>query len=77
MTQEDMILNHLKNYKTITSLEAIQEYGITRLSAKIYNLRNMGYQITNDWTSGVNRWGKKVNWVKYTLEGGNDNGKRS
>lgn len=72
MTQEDMVLNHLRQYKTITSLEAIQEYGITRLSAKIYNLRHLGYLITNDWTSGTNRWGKKVNWVKYTLEGDNE-----
>lgn len=72
MTQEDMVLNHLKQYKTITSLEAIQEYGITRLSAKIYSLRKMGYLITNDWTSGTNRWGKKVSWVKYTLEGDNE-----
>lgn len=72
MTQEDMVLNHLKKYKTITSLEAIQEYGITRLSAKIYNLRKIGYLITNDWTSGTNRWGKKVSWVKYTLEGDNE-----
>lgn len=72
MTQEDMVLNHLRQYKTITSLEAIQEYGITRLSAKIYNLRKIGYLITNDWTSGTNRWGKKVSWVKYTLEGDNE-----
>lgn len=68
MSQEMMVLNHLKSYKTITSLEAIQEYGITRLSDRIYTLRNKGYTITNDWTSGVNRFGKKVRWVKYTLE---------
>ena len=69
MSQEMMILNHLQSYGTITSLEAIQEYGITRLSDRIYTLRNKGYVITNDWTSGLNRFGKKVRWVKYTLEG--------
>lgn len=68
MSQEMMVLNHLKSYKTITSLEAIQEYGITRLSDRIYTLRNKGYTITNDWTSGKNRFGKKVRWVKYTLK---------
>lgn len=69
MSQEMMILNHLQSYGTITSLEAIQEYGITRLSDRIYTLRNKGYVITNDWASGLNRFGKKVRWVKYTLEG--------
>jgi hypothetical protein len=72
MTQEMMVLNHLIENGTITSLEAIQEYGITRLSDRIYTLRNKGYLITNDWTSGLNRFGKKVRWVKYTLEGKNE-----
>lgn len=69
MSQEMMVLNHLEKYGSITSLDAIKEYGITRLSDRIYTLRNKGYKITNDWTSGLNRFGKKVRWVKYTLEG--------
>ena len=69
MSQEMMVLNHLEKYGSITSLDAIKEYGITRLSDRIYTLRNKGYNITNDWTSGLNRFGKKVRWVKYTLEG--------
>ena len=39
LTQEDRVLRHLKQIGHITSWEAIKEYGITRLSAKIYNLR--------------------------------------
>ena len=68
MSQEMMVLNHLVTFGTISSLEAIQEYGITRLSDRIYRLRNKGYKITNDWITGSNRFGKKVRWVKYTLE---------
>ena len=41
-TQEAQILNHLKKHKYITSWEAIQEYRITRLSARIYQLREKG-----------------------------------
>lgn len=39
MTHEERVIRHLKEYKSITSWEAIQEYGITRISAYIYNLR--------------------------------------
>ena len=44
-TQEAQILNHLKKHKLITSWEAIQGYRITRLSARIYELREKGYNI--------------------------------
>jgi len=47
-TQNELILKHLKEYGGITSLEAIQEYGITRLSARIYDLRKEGYSISAD-----------------------------
>ena len=44
-TQETTILNHLKEHKYITQWEAIQEYRITRLSARIYELREKGHNI--------------------------------
>lgn len=34
-----LVLNHLQKKKTITSWEAIELFGATRLSAIIYNLR--------------------------------------
>ena len=43
LSKTALILEHLKNNKTITSWEAIEEYGATRLSAIIYNLRKKYY----------------------------------
>lgn len=68
MTQEQRVLRHLKMFGSITSWEAIQEYGITRLSAKIYNLRNIGYDITNKTEHTKNRYGEKVAYARYTLK---------
>ena len=65
--QEDMIYEHLKAYGSITSWEAIKEYGCTRLSAKIYNLRKQGYKIISETETATNRFGKKVNYSKYIL----------
>ena len=61
-TQENQILNHLKQHKLITSWEAIQEYRITRLSARIYELREKGYQII---TKNITENGKT--FAEYSL----------
>lgn len=45
MSQNDTILTHLQAFGRITSLEAIKKYGITRLSARIYDLREAGHNI--------------------------------
>ena len=68
-TQNDRILRHLKDYGTITTWEAIQEYGVTRLSARIKDLKDLGYGINSEWLSSKNRYGEKVSYKKYILEG--------
>ncbi|MEK5756579.1 helix-turn-helix domain-containing protein [Acinetobacter variabilis] len=44
-TQLQHILNHLKQFKTITPIEALEHYGCFRLSAVILKLRDAGYDI--------------------------------
>ena len=39
MTKKEMVLEHLKKYKTITPKEAYFEYGSMRLGAIIFDLR--------------------------------------
>ena len=46
-SQKDMVLWHLKSFKTLTSYQAFKEYGITRLSAIIFNIRKEGYYISS------------------------------
>ena len=61
-TQENIILDHLKEHKFITTWEAIQKYRITRLSARIYELREKGYQII---TKNITENGKT--FAEYNL----------
>ena len=44
--QNKIILDHLKNHVGITQLEATRKYGILRLSARIFDLRSAGYNIS-------------------------------
>lgn len=45
-TQEQQILNHLKQEESITPMDAVQYYNIYRLSAVIFKLRRAGHHIT-------------------------------
>jgi hypothetical protein len=69
MTQNQMILNHLRQHGSITALEAQQEYGIMRLSARIADLRANGISIASGRQSSKNRWGIRTTYAKYTLIG--------
>lgn len=69
MTQCEMVLRHLKDYGQITTKEAFEEYGITRLSGRMYDLRKAGYIITSTTVAGLNRYGETTHFVVYRLEG--------
>jgi 4-hydroxy-3-methylbut-2-en-1-yl diphosphate synthase IspG/GcpE len=54
MSQCQTVLNHLE-YASITSMQAFSEYGITRLAARIADLRESGCNVV---TTMVSRNGK-------------------
>lgn len=61
------ILEHLKKYGSITSMEAFQQYGATRLSAIVFDLRKLGYDIITHTMSGKTRFGESCQYAKYVL----------
>lgn len=67
MNQEQLILKHLRRHKFISSFKAFELYGITRLSARIYNLRQDGYDIQMIWRYATNRYGNLVKYADYFL----------
>ena len=74
-TQCNMIMAHIKKHGSITSLEAMTEYGIMRCASRINDLRRRGVQIVSEQVKGVNRDGKPMRYAKYKLlEGGAING---
>lgn len=64
MTLINAVLRHLKDKGDITTFEAFTEYGATRLSAIIFELRKK-YVITDEWLERTNRYGEKVRFKKY------------
>lgn len=67
LTQNEMIANHLREFGTITQMEAINEYGVYRLSARIHDLRAQGMDIETIDNVRLNRYGVKVRFARYVL----------
>lgn len=62
------VLNHLKNYGSIDTFTAFTEYGATRLSAIIYNLRhNYNLLIQSKEIAFKDRYGNNASYVEYIL----------
>jgi hypothetical protein len=67
MNQCETILRHLRDYGSITSLEAMQEYGIMRLASRISDLKKSGVVIRADTVSGKNRYGERTCFARYSI----------
>lgn len=65
MTKHDQVLHHLKEHGSITSWEAIMEYGATRLSGIIYKLKERGLNVQ---TELVRNASGKSHHAKYTVD---------
>lgn len=61
------VLEHLQQYGTITSWQAIQQYGATRLASIICNLRKRGYDIETITIMDKDRNGNECQYAKYVL----------
>lgn len=64
-SQRLLILQHLQEHGSITSMEAIKLYGCTRLSGRIFDLRRAGYDISVVMTEGKTRRGSTCHYATY------------
>lgn len=67
LTQCERVLRHIQDYGSITSAEAIQEYGIYRLASRISDLKKLGVPISKEMVSGKNRYGERTSYARYSI----------
>lgn len=48
MTQERLVLTHLKRHRTITPKQAVERYSIYRLADVVFKLRRHGYMVLTE-----------------------------
>lgn len=61
------VLRYLESHGSITSMEAFEKFGATRLSAIIFSLRKKGYRIVNKERVAIDRYGKVCRFAEYCL----------
>lgn len=68
MTQGDRIIEYIKTFGSITTLQAFTDLGVTRLASRIHDLRRDGYEFETEFVSSKNRYGEVVSYKKYRLK---------
>lgn len=75
MSQTSEVLKFLKKGKYLTSYQAFEMFGATRLSAIIFTLRKQGHKIGGVWEETIDRFGEKKRFMRYFLIKGKEDGK--
>lgn len=69
LTQKDRLLRHMRDYGSITRAEAMDEYGIANVTARMSELVQAGYIIRKTTVGKKNRYGEPTHFTKYSLGG--------
>lgn len=75
MTQKELVLQYIKDFGSITPMEAFSDLGITKLATVVSDLiRKEGHVIKKEWEMSRNRYGKKVMYKRYSFPEVKENG---
>ena len=66
---ENRVLNYMLEFGSITTKQAFEDLGCSRLSEYIRRLRTKMI-IEDEIVTGINRYGEKVFWKKYFIKEG-------
>ena len=67
-TQKELVLEYIKQFGSITAMQAFSDLGITHLNGRIKELRDEGIKIRTDMHKRENRYGVKVEYGVFSLE---------
>ena len=71
-TQCQQVLDYMKQFGSITQMDALQDIGCMRLASRISDLRYQGYAIGRRIKTSKNRYGDSVSFAEYYLEEDNN-----
>ncbi len=64
-TTQKRVFDFMVEFGSITTKQAIDELGETRLSARIFELQEKGVRISAEWQEVKNRFGEKRRVKRY------------
>lgn len=69
MSQNGRIIDYLTRHGSITQLDAMKDLGIMRLGARVFDLKERGYNIVTVMVEDLNRFGEPTRYARYYLKG--------
>lgn len=67
-TQAKMVFDYMVDFGSITPLDAVKDLGIMCLAERVRDLRKSGVKVISTPESGLNRYGAKTHYTRYSLE---------
>ena len=68
VTQKKLIVRYIKDFGSITPMQAYEDLGITKLSTRISEMKKDGLRFEAETVKSKNRYGKSVSFSKYSME---------
>lgn len=66
-TQCQRIIDYMRRFGSISTLDAFNDLGVARLASRIHDLKAQGYNITSSIGIAKNRYGEKIHFSVYRL----------
>ena len=67
ISQNDQVLWYMREYGSITPKEATDGFGIMRLGARIWELKEEGFNIKREMIAVKNRFGRECRVARYSI----------
>ena len=67
--QSERVLSYMRANGSITTLQAFENLGVTRLSARIWDIRHDGHLVSASHRTVLNRHGERTSVCVYRLVG--------
>lgn len=73
-SQQQMVLGYMREFGSVTPLDAFRDLGVTRLAAVVFELREDGHDMHAERGHGKNRFGHATRYALYSFGKGEGNG---
>lgn len=67
MSQNERVLAYMRTHGGITAMDAFSQLHITRLSARIFDLRERGHKIVSDRIKKKNEDGTHIHYERFRV----------
>ena len=77
MTQCERIIAYIKEFGSISPMEAFRDLGVTKLATRVSEMKMEGIEFEQKYEKAKNRYGESVYYMRYFLKESASNSKKT